>query len=59
MESNEYQCAQCGGVFEKSWTDAEAETEAVDNGFVGMDCVVVCDDCYVETMRANGHEILR
>jgi hypothetical protein len=51
MEPNEYQCARCLEVFEKAWTDEEAEAEAAENGFQGMDTCVVCDDCYNLLMR--------
>jgi hypothetical protein len=44
-----YQCAHCGGVFEKGWSDEEATAEAADNfgeAPKGDDAAVVCDDCY-------------
>jgi len=27
MKDSEYQCAECGGVFEKGWTDEEVQAE--------------------------------
>ena len=33
----------------------EAAAEATANGFDGMDCVVVCDDCYHAAMKRMGH----
>ena len=51
IKENEYKCASCDGVFEKSWSDEEAKEEA--EGYFGKpvekwkdDPVLVCDDCY-------------
>ncbi len=49
MKDNEYKCAMCGGVFEKGWTDEEANAEM--KGFFGQsmqasECAVICDDCF-------------
>jgi rubredoxin len=57
MNENQYRCDNCGGVFDKGWSDEEAAAERDAAGFVDVDCAVVCDDCYVAIMRANGHEI--
>lgn len=48
MTSNQYQCWKCKGVFEKGWSDEEAEAERAANWprFSQDDCDVVCDDCY-------------
>lgn len=46
--SNEYQCADCGRVFEKGWSDEKAKEE-LSNTFPGYDeedCGLVCDDCW-------------
>ena len=51
---NEYQCANCGGIFDSVWSEEEALAEKSANGFDGMDCVVVCDDCYRAIMLAHG-----
>lgn len=43
-----YKCDSCGEVFEKGWSDEEAEKEA-DDLFPGLkveDRAVVCDDCF-------------
>lgn len=48
MQSNEYQCAMCKGIFTKGWSNAEALTE-LNEKFVGHSpdtCDLVCDDCY-------------
>jgi rubredoxin len=50
-----FQCAACGGVFDKGWSDAEATAERSANGFDDIDCAVVCDDCYIKVMQFNGH----
>jgi DNA-directed RNA polymerase subunit RPC12/RpoP len=48
MKENEYKCAGCGEVFEKGWSDEEAENELKDNfGDISKnECSLVCDDCY-------------
>lgn len=54
--NNEYTCAMCGGVFEKTWTDDEALAECEGNfGKVDLaDCSTVCDDCY-QLIRPADH----
>ncbi len=51
--TKEFKCAACGGVFEKSWSDAEAVKEAVDNfgkeALMG-NVAIICDDCYKKFM---------
>lgn len=46
MGPNEYQCAACGEVYEKGWTDEDAASEREENGWSSLECEVVCDDCY-------------
>jgi hypothetical protein len=47
--SESFTCAECGGTFEKAWSDEEARAEADENfGDELVDPVVVCDDCYQE-----------
>lgn len=48
MKSNEYKCEECGEIFEKGWTDAEAAVEFAETfpGFDLADSATVCDDCY-------------
>lgn len=60
---DEYQCARCGGTFEKGWSDEEAMDEMLDTwqGQSG-DVVVICDDCFEQVMawaKANHPEFLR
>lgn len=46
--SSTWQCDDCGGVFEKEWSDKEAEKELRANfGNIPVEqCGLVCDDCY-------------
>lgn len=67
VAENEFECASCGGVFPKAWSDAEAEAEAkqdpyglhsppADDPFNG-ETVTVCVDCYramEEWVKAHG-----
>ena len=55
MESNEYKCDRCGEVFSKTWSDEDAEVEAVEifGEEALKDRAVVCDDCYNVVMRVN------
>lgn len=48
MISNVYTCTICKGVYNKGWSDEEAEKE-LEQKFGKRnieDCDVVCDDCY-------------
>lgn len=52
---NEYQCSMCNGVFEKGWSDEEAQAEH-DRDFPGQSMetsAVVCDDCYQKVCPAT------
>jgi hypothetical protein len=46
--AEEYTCAMCGKVYEKTWSDEEAMEEM--RGYFGdipmSECDVVCDDCF-------------
>lgn len=53
MKKNEYQCEWCKGIFEKGWTDEEAEKEA--KTIFGKNpnewrdkSVLICDDCFTQ-----------
>lgn len=48
MNSNEYKCALCKGVFEKGWSDEEAlkEKDELWSGISIEECDLVCDDCF-------------
>ena len=55
-EENEYICAECGGVFEKGWSDNEAHQEYESIFGAKVDAIptaMVCDDCYKKLRRAN------
>ena len=49
LKDSEYQCDNCMGVFEKGWSDEEAQTE-YETVFTGStdETAIVCDDCYKE-----------
>jgi DNA-directed RNA polymerase subunit RPC12/RpoP len=51
LKENEYQCAMCGRVFQKAWSDEEIKKEYTDL-FGTMitqdqddDLGIICDDC--------------
>lgn len=47
-----FRCACCGGVFEKGWSEEEAEAE-MQSHFPGAkkeDCETVCDQCHHKLM---------
>lgn len=48
MKADEYQCAMCGGVFTKGWSEQEAraETQQYWPDTPQEDLAVVCDDCW-------------
>ena len=49
MEKNEYKCARCGNVYEKGWSDEEAEKEANEiwGNIPKEERVVICDNCRI------------
>ena len=51
MKDNEYKCAMCNNVYNKGWTDEDAEKEFKENfGDSTGETDVVCDDCYKKIM---------
>ena len=53
LKPNEYQCADCGGIFEKGRSDEEAKNEAKELFGIededieqGNDVAIICDDCF-------------
>ena len=56
LKENEFQCANCKGVFEKGWSDEEAYAETESNFGIPVTednksgLAVICDDCYKEFM---------
>lgn len=49
LKENEFQCAMCREVFDKGWTEEEAEEEMRDlwgDDITKEDCGIVCDDCF-------------
>ncbi len=56
--SNKYQCAYCKGIFDKGWSDEEAETELEDTfGLPKEMCDIVCDDCYKAMGFGNAEQV--
>ena len=45
MKDNEYQCAVCGGIFEKGWSEEEARAEEAEV-FGGNDPDIIDFDKY-------------
>lgn len=43
-----FDCVQCGGTFDKAWSDEDAQAEADElwGDALGDDPAVVCDDCF-------------
>lgn len=58
MTKDEYKCAKCGKIFEKGWSDEEANQEAeelwsfwsVKDASERDDFDVICDDCFKKLM---------
>mgnify|MGYP000971066134 FL=1 len=60
MKNNEFKCAVCKEIYTKSWTDEEANKEAVElfgspkedwqSGYA-----VVCDDCFKKLNIPKGN----
>lgn len=51
LKQNEFQCAMCKGIFEKGWSDEEAEKEAEElwgkkTSISDPRMVIVCDNCF-------------
>lgn len=68
LKDNEFRCANCGKVYEKDWSDEEAEDEAkeiwgVGNASTDERMSVICDSCFnlraPEDIRAMGQEFKR
>lgn len=53
LKDNEYRCANCGGVFNKGWSDAEAIEELMQRqpNVSAEECDLVCDPCFRHMMR--------
>jgi hypothetical protein len=48
MKNNEYKCASCQNIYEKGWSDEEAEKEQLEVfGYIPLtERAVICDDCF-------------
>jgi len=51
LQKNEYQCAMCGNIYKKGWSDEESEAEAKEifgkhpNDWSDKKSII-CDDCF-------------
>ncbi len=46
----EYRCAVCYGIFERTWSDEEAKAEMEATWNETSDPDIVCDDCFQEVI---------
>ena len=55
---NEFRCTNCGGVYEKDWSDEEAKKEYDDlyPTIPFSEAVIVCDECYKKIMNSSQEE---
>lgn len=53
LKDNEYECYICHQVFEKGWSDEEANEEYKKefSGWENEPKEVICDDCYKKIMK--------
>lgn len=53
MSEDIYTCGNCGGTFEKAWSDDESDAEArqMFGEIPAEEKAVVCDDCYRAMMQ--------
>lgn len=63
MKENEFQCAHCGGIFEKGWSEEESQKEAeLAFGKPVKEWkdkpVLVCDECYQLMLPANHPDLV-
>jgi DNA-directed RNA polymerase subunit RPC12/RpoP len=59
MKDNEYKCASCQNIYEKGWSDEEAEKEVKEIwGEIPQEQrVVICDDCFNRRSPAEVKEM--
>lgn len=53
LKPNEFRCFECGGVFDKGWTDEEAIEEEKRNFGANADpdgAELLCEECYLKFM---------
>ena len=48
MKDTEYKCDSCGNIYEKGWSDEEAEKEQLEVfGYIPLEeRAIICDDCF-------------
>jgi len=56
LKKNEFKCDRCGGIFEKGWSDEEADKEAKQWGKLSdKEKSTICDDCYKDFIKWYGN----
>ena len=63
-KEKEFKCANCNGIFDKGWSDEEADKEAED--YFGKPkedwrdgAAIVCDDCFNDMHPLKYPEIVK
>lgn len=53
--ADKFTCAECGGTFEKKWSDEEARAERkkLFPHLTDEDAAVICDDCFEKIVLSN------
>ena len=64
IKDNEYECASCGGVFKKGWSEGEAQNEAKETFGKPVEewkdkAMIVCDDCYNQMLPSENPEAVK
>jgi hypothetical protein len=49
VDTDQYRCAMCQGIFDHGWSDENAKKEAEEKGIDTDDAAIICDDCYKKT----------
>lgn len=49
-DQRKFICANCQQEFSSDWSEEKARAEQKSNGFAGVACVQVCDECYKAIM---------
>ena len=58
MKPNQFQCSMCKGVFDKEWSDEEAEAERKElfPDSPWSECDLICDDCFEKVKPSRNPE---
>lgn len=57
MDKPRFHCQMCSKHFQSFWSDHDAMKERANNGLLNIQCGLVCDDCYRQTLygKADHH----